>query len=486
MPFVPLVVADDAALHNDTLLEKATPAVGELSQGKSGARLGLGRMDSLFKVIAIISAFNEGDIISPVIRHLTENGIDVYLLDNHSTDDTVSQAAQWLGKGLMHIEIFPQSSEEADKFQWAAILRRKEELAGTLQANWFIHHDADEIRESPWPGLNLKQAIQWVDTFGYNCIDFQVLNFVPVDDGFRSGADPKTYFKFYEDALEVDRVQRKAWKTTSAPVSLVTSAGHEAQFQDRRVFPIQFLLRHYPIRGQTHGTKKVFRERKVRFLTTERSQGWHVQYDPILDESHSFLKDPSSLVPFDLDRVQLELMLPGALIRNFTKMQRERDELRQHATNLEADRADVRKHAANLEIERADLRQRIANMELELRQSSRQMRILEAELNRISAQATSLEQLRQQLEERNAGLDRELATVHDSFVWRSTSVLRKLFACDKAGSAEPLQRSLPEPRPIYSSLDVPGESQTTASETCLIRGWTCSSNGIASVKVLID
>ena len=46
-------------------------------------------MDSPFSVIAIISAFNEGDIVSQVISHLVENGVDVYPIDNRSTEDTV-------------------------------------------------------------------------------------------------------------------------------------------------------------------------------------------------------------------------------------------------------------------------------------------------------------------------------------------------------------------------------------------------------------
>ena len=39
-----------------------------------------------------------------------------------------------------------------------------------------------------------------------------------------------------------------------------------ARFPGRKVFPIQFLLRHYPIRSQRHGETKVFTERKPRFL----------------------------------------------------------------------------------------------------------------------------------------------------------------------------------------------------------------------------
>ena len=60
-----------------------------------------------FRVVAIISAFNEADIISPVIGHLVENGVDVYLIDNHSTDDTAEQARPWLRKGLLGIQVGP-------------------------------------------------------------------------------------------------------------------------------------------------------------------------------------------------------------------------------------------------------------------------------------------------------------------------------------------------------------------------------------------
>ena len=145
-------------------------------------------MGDCFRVVALIAAYNEGDIISFVIKHLVENGVDVYLIDNHSTDDTVEQASKWLERGLLKIEIFPEHwpglSGSFGTFDWTAILHRKEELARELRADWFIHHDADEFRESPWPGFTLKDAIQWVDSLGYNCIDFRVLNFPPIHEGF--------------------------------------------------------------------------------------------------------------------------------------------------------------------------------------------------------------------------------------------------------------------------------------------------------------
>lgn len=270
-------------------------------------------MNDHFRVIAIISAFNEGDIISSVIAHLVEHGVDVYLIDNHSTDDTVQQASRWLGRGLIEIETFPDLASTPEKhFAWTAILKRKVKLAKILDADWIIHHDADEIRESPWPGLTLKEAIHWVDTLGYNCIDFRVFNFPPVDDGFRQGNDPRTYFTLFEDARAFDQLQMKCWKTGPQRISLAASGGHEVRFAGRRVFPIRFVLRHYPIRNLEQGRKKVFQERKNRFVTRERARGWHIQYDDVADGEHSFLADPASLSVFDIDRVRFELMLDAA------------------------------------------------------------------------------------------------------------------------------------------------------------------------------
>jgi glycosyltransferase involved in cell wall biosynthesis len=268
--------------------------------------------DRDFRVIAIIAAYNEGDIIGPVIGHLVENDVDVYLMDNDSTDDTVEQARHWLGRGLIEIESFPTYADPVSGipgFDWFATLKRKEELARVLEADWFIHHDADEIRESPWPGMTLRTAIAWVDNLGYNCIDFRVLNFPPVDDGFVRGDDPRTHFTLYEEAAEHDRRQLNCWKGASGPLSLGDWGGHEVTFEGRREFPIRFLLRHYPIRSQEHGLRKVFAERKTRFLGRERELGWHHQYDGFDESSQAFLADPGRLKPFDLDRARLDLML---------------------------------------------------------------------------------------------------------------------------------------------------------------------------------
>ena len=165
------------------------------------------------------------------------------------------------------------------QFQWTGILRRKSGLASTLGGDWFIHHDADEYRESPWPGLSLRQAVAQVDRLGFNAIDFECLNFVPSND---PGGPPAVRDRLttYTAAAVHDRLQIRCWKRTVTPVDLVSSGGHEAIFPGRQVFPLRFLLRHYPLRSAAHLRRKVFGERRPRYLPEERARGWHVQYQP--------------------------------------------------------------------------------------------------------------------------------------------------------------------------------------------------------------
>lgn len=262
-------------------------------------------------VISIIAAHNEGDVIYHVIGDMINQGIQVYFIDHCSTDNTVEEASKWLRKGLIHIEHFPEDAgyayENKTRYIWRDILKRKEELALILDADWFIHHDADEFRESPWSDLSLYEAIKIVNNLGYNAIDFKILNFRPINNLFQEGSDVRDFLKYFEWGEEANKVQTKAWKKQTTRIDLESSGGHEARFSNRQVFPIQFLLRHYPVRSQSHGEKKVFKERQQRFDKREKEAGWHIQYDNV-NKDHNFLYNKENLISYNADRVRLQIL----------------------------------------------------------------------------------------------------------------------------------------------------------------------------------
>ena len=264
-------------------------------------------MSSDFSVVAIIAAYNEADIIQHVVRDLIDQGVHVYFLDDGSTDRTSAAVEAYLGRGVLGIEHLSGAvaGSKPAGFEWERILLRKTQLARELDADWFIHHDADEFRESPWSHLSLRDAIRRVDALGFNAIDFAGLDFWPTHDRFRAGHDVRDAFTSYAEPAPYDRLQIRCWKKTDG-LDLASTAGHEARFSGRKVFPVRFILRHYAIRGQAQGERKVFQER--RFSEQERARGWHVQYDQV-HEGESFIRDPSTLTPYDPDAVRIALTL---------------------------------------------------------------------------------------------------------------------------------------------------------------------------------
>jgi hypothetical protein len=176
-----------------------------------------------------------------------------------------------------------------------------------LQADWFIYQDVDEIRVSPWNNMNLKEAIYTVDRMGYNAIDHTVIVFEPVNNGFSQDLDFEEYFKYFHFGKRPGHFsQIKNWKNLKT--TDIVLSGHSVQFKKRRVFPYKFLLKHYPIRSQSHGERKIFAERKARFPPEERKKGLHIQYD-MYEPGCSFLVDPKFLIRFEKEKFNAEFLI---------------------------------------------------------------------------------------------------------------------------------------------------------------------------------
>lgn len=266
-----------------------------------------------FRVLAVMPAYNEGDIIGQTLRDLCDQDIHVHLVDNWSTDDTRDIAATFRGRGVS-LETFPAGTPSRT-YDLSQLLGQVEDIAASSSSyDWIVLHDADERRRSPWPGVGLRDALWRVQQSGYNCIDHVTLNFWPVDNSFDStGEDIERQLVFYEPSSHAGHFhQRRAWRNRHGRVSLSPTAGHDCAFVGRRVYPYKFLLKHYPIRSQSHGARKVMGERRQRWNSEERARGWHAQYD---DAGTSFLRDPRKMQRFDdstFFQTQLVQRLSGA------------------------------------------------------------------------------------------------------------------------------------------------------------------------------
>src|SRR5262245_26145382 len=84
------------------------------------------------RVVALVAAFNEADVIGPVVRDLVDQGIDVHVLDDGSTDGTAEVLAPLVGHGVLAVERLPAA--EPPTFSLARLMRRKQALARELAA----------------------------------------------------------------------------------------------------------------------------------------------------------------------------------------------------------------------------------------------------------------------------------------------------------------------------------------------------------------
>lgn len=225
-----------------------------------------------FRVAAIMPVFNEEHVIVHTLDFLVEQGTAVYLIDNWSTDRTVELARAFLDRGLIGIERFPEGGSSGT-YDLRRLLTRVEQLAPPLAADWCMLCDADERRRSPWRGVSLRDGLAYTDRCGYTCVDHITANSWPTDDRYDPSADVEQQLRFFELSDHAGQChQRKAWKNVG-PVSLAPTAGHDVAFPGRLVYPHRFLLKHYAIRSQAHGERKVLGERKARFNAEERSFG---------------------------------------------------------------------------------------------------------------------------------------------------------------------------------------------------------------------
>ena len=238
--------------------------------------------------IAFICSFNEADIIGWTVRHLRRQGLAVHVIDCCSDDGTVVIAAR-AGATVETYQRPPVS--------YHALLERVEALAATSPCDWLVNYDADEIRySSEWrAGETLLEGFARVQAEGYNAVSFGVITFHPTLEsaGFDGTQDPESYFRYYEPDDFNQRIgQVKAWRNLG-PVILAPNAGHMVQFPGRKIYPVRFLSKHYPIRSQQHGERKVFQERNW-LDPAQGRKDWHVQYHGI-KPGDSFLKDPKTL-----------------------------------------------------------------------------------------------------------------------------------------------------------------------------------------------
>lgn len=261
----------------------------------------------MISACAILAVYNEADIIREAVSKLIAHGVDVYLIDNASTDGTTDQIQDLVGRGVVDIETVRYTENEREVYDWTALLKLKEQVSRRIVYDWYLHADADEVRYPPWPVLSLREGLDRVDKAGYNLVNFKLFNFRLTKETVING-DFETSMRLYSGSERFNQRQVKAWKSNPA-VDIACLGGHQIRVPEASIFPTRFILKHYPVRSLEHGQRKILEERKKRFSLAERKRGWHVQYDHLQSvDPKDIFWEPEKLVPFNLEHECLSLL----------------------------------------------------------------------------------------------------------------------------------------------------------------------------------
>lgn len=222
------------------------------------------------KLTALLTIKNEEYYLKYCIENLIKQGFEIYLIDNGSIDNSLEIARKYLHKGIVKIDYI----DTGGVFKLEEILKFEENIANSYDSDWFMHCDADEIRLPHRPFKTIKDALIKVESLGYNAVNFHLFNFMPEDGKSYIGKNYEDEMKYYYFHSSEPFSQIKLWKKTENLISFGTSGGHRVFFENMKIYPNPFILKHYIFLSKQHAIDKY--TKKSEYSQKEvQEYGWH-------------------------------------------------------------------------------------------------------------------------------------------------------------------------------------------------------------------
>lgn len=216
---------------------------------------------------AIICVRNEEKHIHRAINDFVTQGIDVVIIDNGSTDNTLQICSEFLGNGLLSIKHIPWEGA----FDLSRQLEIKNEIVKKLKHDWVIHADADEWMHSSAEDESLLEGITRLSEHGFNVINFEEFVFLPAQDHeYNLNNYNKELLTCYHFSPHKQRLMR-AWNRLISCNNL-KSGGHKLSGPEINVSPESFILRHYIVLSYEHAVEKYCQRS---FSKCDLEKNWH-------------------------------------------------------------------------------------------------------------------------------------------------------------------------------------------------------------------
>jgi glycosyltransferase involved in cell wall biosynthesis len=218
-------------------------------------------------ILAVIAARNESLHIGRCIRSLTDEGLEVILIDHGSSDGTRNIAEAYLGNGLLKIMDLAWEGY----FSLEKQLSIKKLIIDECNHEWVAHFDADEWPVASDQFCSLRCMAEEANKTGYSVINFNEFVFLPLPkENFEHFGYERLMNHYYFFGPSYPRLQRM-WRR-SLDTSNITHGGHLLSGDVAKLFPFDGILRHYIVLSESHAIDKY--ANRI-FADHELARGWH-------------------------------------------------------------------------------------------------------------------------------------------------------------------------------------------------------------------
>lgn len=249
--------------------------------------------------------FNEEEILKESLVFYLEQGIDLVVFDNESTDDS-PRILEETRKENHPGRIIDKVLVKTNGYEWRKILKT---ACDYCQKNlrlyrWILNIDADAFYDSPIKGISLRAFIQMMDEEGANIIESTLYEFYPTEADNPSIKKATERLKYgCKEPFKTN--QQKIFQ--HGAVDFYTLSGHVVGRENPEIATLPVIYRHYPWLSLEHGTKKIFKNRIPRYVERRQDPTEHPQYLSMLPIKEDLVKNTSNLKHFSLEQEQISL-----------------------------------------------------------------------------------------------------------------------------------------------------------------------------------
>ncbi|MDD5194392.1 MAG: radical SAM protein [Candidatus Omnitrophica bacterium] len=262
------------------------------------------------RACGIVFCYNEEQILRDNLSYYLSEGIDLVVFDNCSTDSSPEiikefQPTQenFSGKIISSLRI------ETQGYEWKKILQiacdyMHQHLSGY---DWILLIDSDSFYSSPVKGMPILEFLSYAAKYGYNVLNGKLYDFYPTEKDDLAIVSPTKRMHYcknkHEELLYVNEKYHRIFQYDPS-IDFYSSFGHIVTRSNRRVLnKVRYIYRHYPWVSFEHGKKKIFKDRKPRYVERKFGSLLHKQWLWMLPIEKDFVMQSRGLNYYDEKRI---------------------------------------------------------------------------------------------------------------------------------------------------------------------------------------